>query len=119
MLVFGRLLTILRYHQWLSLKACNNVLFYCSRVTLGDEDVKFEDTKVENNVPGSNSSQTSTTTSKGARKRRQGATTLPHGSVIHLGSASSENVSSHSRATVLQYNESRPSTSSGSQGSVP
>ena len=37
---------------------------------------------------------------------------------FHLGSANSESVPSYSRATVIQHNENRPSTSSGSQGNV-
>ena len=68
------------------------------------------------NVLDTNLSQTNTTTAKGVRKRRQ--VVSPSGPDFHLGSGSSENVPSYSRATVSKYNESRPSTSSGSQGNV-
>ena len=90
------------------------ILLYCFRVTLGDEDVKLEEPV--DNVLDTNLSRTSTTTAKGVRKRRQ--VVSPSGPDFHLGSASSENVPSYSRATVIQHNENRPSTSSGSQGNV-
>ena len=90
------------------------ILLYCFRVTLGDEDVKLEEATY--NFPDSNLSRTNTTTAKGVRKRRQ--VVSPSGPDFHLGSASSENVPSYSRATVIQHNENRPSTSSGSQGNV-
>ena len=67
-------------------------------------------------VLDTNLSQTSTTTARGVRKRRQ--VVSPSGPDFHLGSASSENVPFYSRATVIQHNENRPSTSSGSQGNV-
>ena len=69
------------------------------------------DIVLDTNLP-----QTSTTTARGVRKRRQ--VVSPSGPDFHLGSASSENVPSYSRATVIQHNENRPSTSSGSQGNV-
>ena len=90
------------------------ILSYCFRVTLGDEDVKLEE--AADNVSDTNLSQTNTTTAKGVRKRRQ--VVSPSGPDFHLGSSSSENVLSYSRATVIQHNENRPSTSSGSQGNV-
>ena len=68
------------------------------------------------NVLDTNLSQTNTTTAKGVRKRRQ--VVSPFGPNFHLGSASSENVPSYSRATVIQNNENRPSTSFGLQGNV-
>ena len=91
----------------------NSVVLF-SRVTLGDENVKLEeplDIVLDTNLP-----QTSTTTARGVRKRRQ--VVSPSGPDFHLGSASSENVPSYSRATVIQHNENRPSTSYGSQGNV-
>ena len=80
-----------------------------------------EEVEVDNDIPGSSSSQTSTTTPRSAVKRRRGATTSSYGSSseVYSGQTSSESVPSHSRATVLQYRESRPSTSSGSQGNIP
>ena len=92
----------------------NSVVLF-SRVTLGDENVKLEeplDIVLDTNLP-----QTSTTTARGVRKRRQ-VVSPSSGPDFNSGSANSENVPSYSRATVIQHNENRPSTSSGSQGNV-
>ena len=83
-------------------------------MTLGDENMQLEEPV--DNVLDTDLSQTSTTTARGVRKRRQ--VVSPSGRDFNLGSANSENVPSYSRATVIQHNENRPSTSSGSQGNV-